>query len=322
MPQGSIYYAVGRLSVLEKSALDAPRLERLLQARDTSQALRVLGEVGWREDLHFEQAAGEHLLGACRLVRDLSTNPAMVDAFLIRYDIANLKILLKARTLGEEPGALSACGVFSPDVLRHAVNEHRYDALGPVLKTALDGLERKMAVSVDPMDIDVTLDKAHYAWAFDRLGKSGGASASWLRDRVDLTNYAMLLRAMHAGKPLSFVSPMLIPGGRVSLAAWEKDYTRPEKLPLHMNRFGTQLYASAVAAHLNPNKLAVYERDADNYLMGLFTPYRRSIDQEERLIGYLMMREREAAAVRLILAGKENGFAEETIRERLRALYG
>ena len=42
---------------------------------------------------------------------------------------------------------------------------------------------------------------------------------------------------------------------------------------------------------------------------------------EERLIGHLLMREREAAAVQLILSGKENGFAEETIRE-LRALYG
>lgn len=322
MPQGSVYYAVGRLSMLEKTALDAPRLERLLQAQDVGQALRVLGEVGWREDLHFEQAAGEHLLSACKLVRKLSTNQAMVDAFLVRHDIANLKILLKARTLGEEPGMLSGCGVFSPDVLRHAVSEHRYDALGPVLKPALDALEKKLAVSVDPMEIDVLLDKAHYAWAFDRLGTKGGAAYVFMRDRVDLTNYAMALRTMHAKKPLSFLSPMLISGGRVAPATWEKDFLRPEKLPLHMNRLGAKIYASAVAAHLNPLRLAAFERDADNHLMGLFAPYRRAINKEERLIGHLLMREREAAAVRLILAGKENGFGEETIRERLRALYG
>ena len=34
------------------------------------------------------------------------------------------------------------------------------------------------------------------------------------------------------------------------------------------------------------------------------------------------LREREAAAVRLILAGKTAGFAPERIRERLRDLYG
>ena len=43
--------------------------------------------------------------------------------------------------------------------------------------------------------------------------------------------------------------------------------------------------------------------------------------QAKRLIGYLLMRQREAAAVRLILAGKTAGFATEKIRERLRDLY-
>ena len=322
MPQGSIYYAVGRLSMLEKTALDGARLERLLQTKDMEQALRVVSEVGWREDLHFEQAAGEHMLQACTLVRELTTNQALVDAFLVRYDIANLKILLKARALQQEPAALSSCGVFAPDVLRHAVNEHRYDALGTVLKTALDALEKHLAVDMNPMDIDVHLDRAHYAYAFDKLGSKGGTAVKYFRDKVDLTNYAMVLRAMHQNKPLAFIKPLLIPGGRIAPAAWEKDYTRPEKLPLRMNHLGAAIYASAVAAHLNPQKLAAFERDADNHLLGLFTPYRRTISREERLIGHLLMREREAAAVRLILSGKENGFAEETIRERLRALYG
>ncbi len=51
-------------------------------------------------------------------------------------------------------------------------------------------------------------------------------------------------------------------------------------------------------------------------------PFRRSIDRDERLIGHLLMRQRESAAVRLVMAGKENRFPEDIIRERLRGLYG
>lgn len=47
-----------------------------------------------------------------------------------------------------------------------------------------------------------------------------------------------------------------------------------------------------------------------------------SPDAAQRIIGFLLMREREAAAVRLIMAGKTAGFAAERVQERLRDLYG
>ena len=42
----------------------------------------------------------------------------------------------------------------------------------------------------------------------------------------------------------------------------------------------------------------------------------------EVLIGRLLAHEREAAAVRLIMAGKLNDFPVAMIRERLREVYG
>lgn len=322
MPQGSIYYAVGRLSVLEKTALDSARLERLLHARDLAEARRVLAEVGFREDVHFEQAAEEHLMNACHLVRELATDPKLVDAFLVRHDIANLKILLKARALGQEPEALSLCGIFPVDTLRHAVDEHMYDKLGDVLKAGLDALEKRLAIKSDPMDIDVSLDKMHYAYVFDLLGKKKGTALTYFRTRVDLTNFSMALRAAHGEKPQSFLAGLLIDGGSVPPKTWLAEYARPERLPLQMQKYGPSLYASAVAAYMNADKLATFERDADDHLLQLFMPFRRSIDRDERLIGHLLMRQRESAAVRLVMAGKENRFPEDIIRERLRGLYG
>lgn len=322
MPQESIYYAVGRLSVLENTALDKSRIDRLLQASGLDEAERVLAEIGWPGGRDWEAGAARHMQTACTLLKELATDVRMVDAFLIRYDINNLKILLKARCLGQDSVALSPCGTVDPDVLARAVDERRYTHLPAVLKETLDALEKRLAIDIDPMDIDVTLDKAHYRMVFSLLSGRQKTVLAYFRMRVDLTNGAMALRAMHAGKAAQFIQGLLIEGGSIPVKEWEKAYAKPEKLPLLFNRFGPVLYAAAVAAYISPDKLAALEREADDGLLALYKPFRHAVDKDERLISYLLMREREAAAIRLIMAGKENGFDRDTMLERLRELYG
>lgn len=322
MPQSSIYYAVGRLSVLEKNALDTAKLERLLQAPSAQEARRILNEYNWPDVGSDEDNAQEHVKRACNLLKDLSTDEKLVQSFLIGFDIENLKILLKARSLETEPGALSPCGTIALDRMRHAVNERKYDGFPDALKTALEHLERRLAVDVDPMEIDTHLDKAHYQWIFSLIDSKQKVAFSYYQAKVDLLNTLMALRSMHAGKPFAFLQGMLLEGGHVKNAEWERAYQKSEKIPLLVNRYGAKVYAAAIAAFMDKNKLAAFEREIDDYLLAFFTPYRRTIGEHERLIGYLLMRSREASAVRLILAGKENSFPMEAIRERLRELYG
>ena len=72
----------------------------------------------------------------------------------------------------------------------------------------------------------------------------------------------------------------------------------------------------------NASRLPALEKAADDYLISLFRPQRYDPYAIEVLIGWLLAHEREAGAVRLILAGKLNGFDEGLIRERLREAYG
>lgn len=322
MPQDSIYYAIGRLSVLQKNALDQAKLDRLLQAPTAQDARRALTEIGWTAGDNYEQMAAAHVEQACQITRRLATDEKLIDCFLLRYDVNNLKILLKARTLGTEAESLSLCGVYPVDVLRHDVAEHRYSNLDPVLEAALDGLEKRLAVSPDPLDVDVTLDKAQYDAIFSWLPKSARTERAFFTAKVDLVNLTMALRALHMGKPASFFKGLLLPGGTVPQHAWLNAYEKPEKLPLLVNCYGPKVYQAAIAAQITPGKIAQLERTMDDHLLSVYAPYRRSIDAAQRIVGYLLMREREAAAVRLIMAGKTAGFAAEKIRERLRDLYG
>lgn len=321
MPQSSIYYAVGRLSVMEKNALDQSKLERLLLSQDAREARRILSEFGWPDGDNDEANAARHVTAACLTLKDLTTDESTLNAFLVRFDVANLKSLLKARAQGMEGVALSPCGTVAPEKLRHAVQEHQYDALPRALKDALNALEKRMAVQVDPMDIDMTLDKAHYELALSLVSGKQKTARRYFLDRIDTLNGMMCLRAMHRQKTPQLVRAMLLEGGRIRVGQWEKAYAKPETLPLLLNGISPKVYQAAIAAHIDQEKLPWLEKVCADHLTALFTPYRRSLTRDERIIGHLFLREREAAAVRLILAGKENGFAPDTIRERLRDLY-
>ncbi len=325
MPQLSIPYAVGRISVLQKDALDASRLERLLSAPSLREAQRALSEIGWEsgEGLDYEQLSLQRVAKACKLVRDLSPEPDISDCFLLRYDIHNLKTILKARCLGEKPAYLSECGTLPLSKLIHAVTEHTYKDLPPILMQTMAELEKRQAAKTDAMEIDVALDHALYGMIFEKLdGKNAPVVRKFFIAKVDMVNLLMILRTNTMGKGEAFLRQILIKNGTYSVDTWLKTAAYPEKLPKLLDPYGKYVVSAAQAAVFESGKLPALEKAMDDYLLSLFTPYRIASLSLEPIIGYLLAVEREAAAVRLILAGKANGFSQEAIRERMRELYG
>ncbi len=322
MPQKSIFYAAGRLSVIEANGLNRQKVERLLDAKGADEVRQILMEYGWPNGGSDEENALEHVEKAAKLVLELATDVDLVNVFLFKNDVTNIKILVKALSLGAEPAILSHSGTIDPDILKDKLSNRDYSILPDEIKRALNEIDKELLSAVyDPMQTDVLLDKAYFNYALRRLPKKEHTAISYFVQKADTSNYAMAVRSMHAGKPFAFLKNMLLPGGRVTERQWEKAYEKPESLPILLNRYGAKLYNAAIAAYIDQKKLTAFEKQADDSLLELFLPYSKQIDKNERLIGHLLMRSREAAAVRLILAGKENGFSREAILERLRELY-
>ena len=325
MPQMSIPYAVGRIRVLQRDMLDKTRLERLLSAASFTEAQKALSEIGWAnvEGTDYEQASLKHVEKACKLVRAITPEPGITDCFLLRYDIHNLKTLLKSRALGEKAAYLSECGTLPVSLLAHVVAEHSYKKLPPVLREAMEALEKHLAVQPDAMEIDIRLDHAMYRMVFQELqNEKAPLVLQYFKARVDILNAVMLLRAKAMGRDGTFLKLVLIAGGTHSMETWQNTAQNTEKLPRLLGAYGHSVVSAAQDALLDSGKLPALEKAMDDALLSLFTPYRMAPLSLEPIIGYLLAAEREAAAVRLILAGKANGFSPEAIRERMRELYG
>ena len=83
-----------------------------------------------------------------------------------------------------------------------------------------------------------------------------------------------------------------------------------------------QQYQAALAATADAAKLPFLEKTVDDYLFGIMNAHRYDAASLEMLIAFLLQKQREATDVRLVMAGKLNGFSPEEVGERMRELNG
>ena len=79
--------------------------------------------------------------------------------------------------------------------------------------------------------------------------------------------------------------------------------------------------AYAKGAQALRESASAFERWCDNRMIEMLKPQKYEAFSVGPLLGYLIARETEIKTVRIILTGKQNGFSDEAIRERIREMY-
>ena len=143
-----------------------------------------------------------------------------------------------------------------------------------------------------------------------------------MQARADMLNAITLLRVRRMGRDEAFFEGVRLPGGAIAEDKWADAFADPERLPELLRPYGERVMDAELAAVRNFAHLPGLEKAMDNALLAIFTKDRFDVMRLETVVGYLLAVEREAGAVRLVMAGKQNGFDMEAIRERLRDLYG
>ncbi|MBN1777649.1 MAG: V-type ATPase subunit [Clostridiales bacterium] len=325
MPQMSISYACGRIGVKKRSELHTAQIERLFAAPQLAEAQRVLADIGFAAvgQTDFQAAADAHIRKACDLIKAVTTDQKMTDCFFLRYDVHNLKVLIKSRQLAHAPEFLSACGSLDVETLKHCVADRSYALLPGELAEGLKRLEKRIAVEFDPLLVDEVLDKAMYRQIIRNLeGRENTLAYRYFRAKADLLNLIMLLRVRAMGEDAAYFEALALPGGTTGIRSFVNGFSDNDRLVRLMGPYGTDIKQAALSAVMDNKKLPYFEKVADDYLFGLFKPYRYESAVIEVLLAYLLQNQREAANVRLILTGKKNKFPSEAVRERMRELNG
>lgn len=323
-------YAVGRVRVLERGLLGRSGLERLLTARTPDEFCRMLSELGWGEasgQSEVEELAARHVREASELMASASPDKRVTDCFGYRYDAHNLKLLLKAQALGllgdTESLPLMSGGTVSMDAAIKAVRDGHFEAFAPEMAKEAAQLNREMVVKVDPLAIDARLDKAMYRQiALNLRHGAPGEIRAYFASQVDMLNLLIRLRVRAMGRSGEFARRLMLEGGTVDAGKLCDAADVNDMRALYSGKDYYPRLKRALEESEQNGDLTQVEKLMDDYLMELMRKHRYEPVSMLPLVGYLLAREREAAAVRMVMTALINRFPMDKLRERLRDMYG
>lgn len=328
MAKQSHPYAAGRISVMERGLLGKSGLDRLLATQTVDEFYRALAELGWGDaysQSDVEKIAANRIAEAYEFVRQNTPEPEVTDCFFIEYDVHNLKTLFKAKALGENISfELSPNGLIPRELLRACVENGNYHEI-PIaeLRENAAKLEVILSSDIDPVKIDGELDRAMYRFINRRLAHSKTeAIKQYFSDKADLVNILIALRVREMGRGADFAEPLLVEGGKLRADDVLKLVEHPELLSQIVagKPYASQMI-KGLKAYQSGSGLAFLEKLREDYLLSIIRPHRYDPLSVLPVVGYLLAREREATAVRLILSARLSGFPSALLEERLREGY-
>jgi len=312
----------------ERNLLTAARMERMIDAASAADAAKVLQEIGYGE---FDSAS-ERLLGEAlarereKLFQDLYRfvpDRSVVDVFRVKYDYHNLKAMLKSAATGVDGERLLLdAGRVNAAALAKAVKEGSYDALPPALAKAAREAYEVLSATGDPQRADFLLDQAYFQEMLSAAQATGSALLTrYVRATIDAANLRAAVRAVRMKKDGGFLRQALAPGGEVApetvlSAALGGSLEEPYRTTAL--RSAAELGAEAARGG---GSLTAFERACDNAVTAVAAQAKGVPFGVESVIGYLVAKEIEFTAVRVILSGQLAGLDGGTIRERLREAY-
>ncbi|MGD8399484.1 MAG: V-type ATPase subunit [Bacillota bacterium] len=326
MRERTFAYAVGRIRALETKLLDFSQLERISEAADLTEALAKLGETeyaqvlaGLKQPQQFETALNAELGRVARLVRQLSGDAPEFQVFLHRYDLQNLKMILKNPTIAATE--LSNLGVWDPQWVLQRMTEGDLTDFPLAFRQAIEAAKIAFSRSGDGQEIDRILDNVWFTYGYRTLtaGISPTLSRWWVA-LIDLTNLRTFVRLRLIGMAPTDFERFFVANGQLSSDSFRELWEHPnEKVALWLEKTPYSQIAGDQAVNLN--SLSRLEREFDNYLIDQITTAKMVALGIEPLIGYWLAKENEVKVLRIILVGKINQVANVEIKERLRRAY-
>lgn len=175
--------------------LTRERMERMIDAKDSGEAAKVLSECGYGELTQLTSAALEELLADARrnTFRDMADSVPdrrLVEVFQLKYDYHNAKVLLKAQAVGAEADRLlSGGGRWSAGAVKDAFQRDSLRDFTEPFRRAVTQAQELLNAGGDPQLADFVLDRAYFEEMHAAAEATGSAFLQgYVRLLTDATN--------------------------------------------------------------------------------------------------------------------------------------
>lgn len=318
--------------VLEKRLLDKAFFDRLIEAKDLQEALRILqdswyqpfvAKLGRPED--YEKALTEAQDAFYAEASTLSPDGKIISVPELQFIYHNLKVLVKEYVLKKPLNELFvSVGDLDIPKLRSGVEEgkasYEVEYWYRQVKECIDLFEE----TKDPQVIDIYFDNKYFE-ELAKLADEIGAPmiVEYVEDLIDFTNIKTLLRCSNQKRDWEFVKKVIIHGGNIDMVKLERYFQ--EKMSSESLIFRPYRIYFAVKngleAYESTGTLSVFDKLMDNYFIGKLKDAKMINYGPEVIFAYEMAKGFEIKNLRIVLMSKLAGLSPDVIRERMRESY-
>lgn len=323
--------SVVTIRILEKRLLTRNRLERMIEAQTPEEVLKLLGETEYSQDMADIHGSQDYEIILKRetervfsIVRNMIKNTGIVDVLSLKYDYHNLKVLLKGKITGKDfSSLLMQAGTIDASKFKVKFESQSNDLPQEIME-AIDEVQKDFEENHNPQRIDIIVDK-HYFRNLSRLAKEIDVKVitDYVEGLIDFQNMITLFRVQKQKRDARFLETVIFEGGTISknkIVASINDNTDTILNKFKKEKLGSYL-VKGLEAFSETKRLSELEKISDNYLMELNKESKYVVFGPEPLFTYLVAKEREINAVRMIMVSKINNISSDKIRERLRETY-
>ena len=314
-------YAVARIRFRETKLLSDTDLNALLMSSDVDAVMRLLRDKGWGDntDCRPEELLALEENKLWEFINETVDDISVLNFLLIPNDYHNLKVILKCITRDQEPDSmLIEDSVEDAKAIYKAIKSREYGDLPEYMQEVAQDAMTTLLQTSDGQLCDIIVDKACMEHVY-RLGKESKSDIIRLYCElfVAAADIKIAIRCANTKKKLDFIRRALaecdtLDVERLAQAAFEgKDEV--------IAYLGSTEYRSAVDAI--ETSMSAFEKWCDDYMTNAMKPQKWEPFGIGPVVAYIIARQNEIKAVRMILSAKLNDLSENTIKERLRDMY-
>jgi V/A-type H+-transporting ATPase subunit C len=323
MKNADYIYAVASIRVKEKTLLSDTDIQTLVGMKDKKDILQFIKEKGWGSDSSendIDKVFSAEETKVNNILDSLKVDEAIIDVLSYDKKYHNLKTAVKEVCTGnEDMKAFYSIEDLSGEMLLKVLKENDYEKLPEHMRQVAVKAKDLMLTTRDGQRLDIMVDRACLD-ATEAVAKTSKDKfiSDYAESKVAMADIKIAVRAASTKRKRSFLEEALAPCqsfdvSKLADAAAES----PEAVYSFLEKKG---YGEAVNAI--KESYSSFEKWCDDHIMSGLMGEKHNTMGSGPVVAYYLARQNEIRTVRIIVTAKENGFPEETIRERVRKMYG
>ncbi len=325
-------FAVGKLRVYERKLINKATLTQLVECNGFQEMVSILSERNYSDNISsvekpedLENLIFDEMSNTISEIKKLSHDDEITNLYLFRYDMQNLKLLIKAEKNSEDVNhALLYRSVIDTENLEDSIKKEIFYVFPDSLRDKIKTIWLEEVQQENLQEAEILLDKLWLETGYRYMKER---EQIFLRDLfsvlIDLYNLKVILRTKVMNYDQERVYRYIAEGGFIDKSVILNSYSMELEGMVKFFRSSNynKIIESGVEYFQRYNSFWKFEQLCNDFLIEFVDIVKFLVASSSSLIRYLVIKEIELKNLRAILIGKNNRLSVEQISQNLGCAY-